>query len=281
VSVSHELELANAFFSSPCASSPWRSVNVVVTSVPIVASVPVTVETAVSTPVTPETPLTALSIVSTSFCRLVESWSSESFACWPAWVSGLPSPFRSEARFCVADFASSAAVCNPFFDGSFFTEPAADVIADCHVVIDEQTPFAQVSVAEAVVVVVEPPPLEPHPVARIASAAPATTNASKERDTSPSLHSRGALTTSAGCREPIRPASARIPFSLGTFGGEATRYKQHEMPAHQHVLGAQFSWASTRHWTADRQRRHGVCVVGNHTGQLHPVAHDCLTFAVR
>ena len=46
--------------------------NVVLTSVPIVASVPVTVDTAVSTSPAPETPLTVSSIVSTSFCRLVE-----------------------------------------------------------------------------------------------------------------------------------------------------------------------------------------------------------------
>ena len=44
------------------------------------------------------------------------------------------------------------------------------MIAACQVVIDEQTPLAQVSVAEAlVVVVVEPPPLEPQPAARNAS----------------------------------------------------------------------------------------------------------------
>ena len=42
---------------------------------------------------------------------------------------------------------------------------AADLIAACQVVIDEQTPLAQVSVAEALVVVVEPPPLEPQPAA--------------------------------------------------------------------------------------------------------------------
>ena len=67
----------------------------------------------------------------------------------------------------MADFASSAAVCSPFFVGSLFRESAADVIADCQVVIDVQTPLAQVSVAEAVVVVVvvEPPPLEPQPAA--------------------------------------------------------------------------------------------------------------------
>ena len=55
--------------------------------------------------------------------------------------------------------------------GSLFTEPAADLIAACQVVIDEQTPLAQVSVAEALVdvVVVEPPPLEPQPAARNAS----------------------------------------------------------------------------------------------------------------
>ena len=123
--------------------------NVVLISVPIVASVPVTVETAVSTPLTPETPLTAFSIVVTSFCKLVESWSRESFACCPAWVSGLPSPFRSEASVSVADFASSAAVCSPLFVGLLLTEPAADLIAACQVVIDEQTPLAQVSVAEA------------------------------------------------------------------------------------------------------------------------------------
>ena len=47
------------------------------------------------------------------------------------------------------------------------------MIAACQVVIDEQTPLAQVSVAEAlVVVVVEPPPLEPQPAARNTNAAP-------------------------------------------------------------------------------------------------------------
>ena len=83
-------------------------------------------------------------------------------------MSGFPSPFRSEARVCVADFASSAAVCSPFFVGSLLRESAADVSAVCQVVIDVQTPLAQVSVAEAVVVVVvvvESPPLEPQPAA--------------------------------------------------------------------------------------------------------------------
>ena len=47
------------------------------------------------------------------------------------------------------------------------------MIAACQVVIDEQTPLAHVSVAEAlVVVVVEPPPLEPQPAARNANDAP-------------------------------------------------------------------------------------------------------------
>ena len=131
----------------------------------------VTVGTAVSNPLTPETPLTVFSIVVTSFCKLVASWSRESFACCPDAVSGLPSPFRSDASVSVADFASPAAVCSPFFVGSLFREPTADLIAACQVVIDEQTPLAQVSVAEAlvVVVVVEPPPLEPQPAARNAS----------------------------------------------------------------------------------------------------------------
>ena len=84
--------------------------NVVLTCVRIVVSVPVTVGTAASAPRAPETPLTAFSIVVTSFCKLVESWSRESFACCPDGVSGLPSPFRSEASVSVADFASSAVV---------------------------------------------------------------------------------------------------------------------------------------------------------------------------
>ena len=95
--------------------------------------------------------------------------SSESFACCPDGVSGLPSPFRSEASVCVADFASSAAVCSPLFVGSLLREPAADLIAACQVVSDVQTPLAQVSVAEALVVVVESPPLEPQPAARNAT----------------------------------------------------------------------------------------------------------------
>ena len=104
-------------------------------------------------PLRPEAPLTALSIVATFCCKLVESWSSEVFACCPAWVSGLPSPFRSEARVCVAAFASSPAVCRPLLVGLLLREPAADFSAACQVVIDVQTPLAQVSVAEALVVV--------------------------------------------------------------------------------------------------------------------------------
>ena len=49
------------------------------------------------------------------------------------------------------------------------------MIAACQVVIDEQTPLAQVSVAETlVVVVVEPPPLEPQPAATNSSNEAAT-----------------------------------------------------------------------------------------------------------
>ena len=114
---SQVLELSNALFSSPFASSPWRSVNVVLTSVPIVARVTVADETALITPLIPEAFLSDVSIVVTFCSRLVESWSSESFACCPAWVSGLPSPFRSEESVCVADFVSSTAVWSPLFVG--------------------------------------------------------------------------------------------------------------------------------------------------------------------
>ena len=149
------LEFSNALFSSPFASSPWRSAKVVLTSVSIVASVTVADETAATTPLIPEAPLIAFSIVVTFCCKLVASWSSESFACCPDGVSGLPSPFRSEASVCVADFVSSAAVWSPLFVGSLLRELAADLIASCQVVSDVQTPLAHASVADALVVVVE------------------------------------------------------------------------------------------------------------------------------
>ena len=74
------------------------------------------------TPLIPEAFLSEVSIVVTFCSRLVESWSRESFACCPASVSGLPSPFRSEESVCVADFVSSAAVWSPLFVGSLFRE---------------------------------------------------------------------------------------------------------------------------------------------------------------
>ena len=73
MSESHSLELVNASFSSPCASSPWRFVTVVSTAVSIVVSVLVTVATAAGTPLASETSLMASSIVSAPSCRVVDS----------------------------------------------------------------------------------------------------------------------------------------------------------------------------------------------------------------
>ena len=167
-----ELELANALFSSPFASSPWRLANVVLTAASIVASVAVTVGTALSAPAIARDPADR----GFDRCRVLLQGRGELVEGILRLLPGqrcraCPAPSGRTPSVSVADFASPAAVCSPLFVGSLFTEPAAVLIAACQVVIDEQTPLAQVSVAEALVVVVALPPLEPQPAARNASEA--------------------------------------------------------------------------------------------------------------
>ena len=101
----------------------------------------------------------------------VESWSTSSFACCPAWVSGFPSFFRESASV----FVASLACVTPAFSESFDTPP--DFTVDSMLVSDVfqvetavQTPLAHVSVG-VVSLLLEPP----HPAA--ASAASATRSA--------------------------------------------------------------------------------------------------------
>jgi hypothetical protein len=90
----------------------------------------------------------------------------------------------------------------------------------------------------------------------------------------PSVVKRGAIITFQGrVADPSKDFRYRISVTRGGIGQSeeiTTTYHAHKAVVYP-----------TRRWTADRQGRYTVCVVGTHTGPPHPVAHDCRTFVVR
>src|SRR5262249_46026224 len=146
-------------------------VKAVVTSVPSVDSVELTVEIACKALLVPDTFLTASWIFFTSCSSSPASVSRLSFAFLPDSVSGVPSPLSSSTNLLV-DFAMSEEAES---SDSFVTFPFSELVVDCtevdQVEIDEQRLFAQLS-ADVV------PPLlllPPHPAASTPRATTATT----------------------------------------------------------------------------------------------------------
>ncbi len=161
-----ELACWNAVCSSPLASSCLRLSKAEETWLPIVATVVPTVAAAAASSLMLEALSTAVAIESASALRSLESWSTKSFACCPTCVSGLPRSFKSDSSVSVADFASSAALCNESFERlPPLSESPADVIELFQVEMAEQTPFAQSAVEVDWELL-----LEPQPAARSAKA---------------------------------------------------------------------------------------------------------------
>src|SRR5438093_1167931 len=86
---------------------------------------------------------------STSVLISSESLSTDSLACWPASVSGLPRPLRSSTNVLVALFMSPIALLTESSERlPPFSELAAEVIESFHVVKPEQRLSAQSAVAD-------------------------------------------------------------------------------------------------------------------------------------
>src|SRR5262245_3146988 len=145
-------------------------VKAVVTWVPSVDSVELTVEIACKALLVPDTFLTASWIFFTSCSSSPASVSRLSFAFLPDSVSGVPSPLSSSTNLLV-DFAMSEEAES---SDSFVTFPFSELVVDCtevdQVEIDEQRLFAQLS-ADVVLLLLLPP----HPAASTPRATTAMT----------------------------------------------------------------------------------------------------------
>src|SRR5207247_4973470 len=123
---------------------------------------------------------------STSVLISSESLSTDSLACWPASVSGLPRPSRSSTNVLVALFMSPIALLTESSERlPPFRESAAEVIESFHVVKLEQRLSAQSAVA---VVPLLLPVLPPQPAATSARASTGMT--SRQRLIGPPYASR-------------------------------------------------------------------------------------------
>src|SRR5436305_4209252 len=111
-----ESALANAWLSSPFASSCCRLFHVLVIWVLAPETVAVTEVAAVRAPDKVETSAVAVLIEEASCCSSVVSASTDCLACAPAAVPGLPSPLSDEMKASVASLTSPTAVCSELWE---------------------------------------------------------------------------------------------------------------------------------------------------------------------
>ena len=171
--------------------------------------------TASATPAKPSASSTALCTADRLSSTSSANWSSDSLACSPASVSGVPSPLTSSMKSFVAlSRSSTASLTESSFRFPSLSEAAVDEIDSLQDVIAEQTSPAH-SVAE-----LSPPSSPPQPLAKKAASSATTSQAIQRTIVSerPSYPRAFALIASYSAWVMAPESSSPLAFSISPAG---------------------------------------------------------------